>query len=225
MSDDPSGLYCQKDPYTNDCAHPIPGPICFAGDPVCGPLPAVRGPLSWASDLLQLINVPNNKYNQEVLMSWMQAEGGWTNGTNNPLSSGDWYRGVDHRQPGNTAADVQVYPNETAALVETTRNLIKPPQGTNYSTVLSAFEADTQPNSNPSGRQGDGWNVVYAVVNSQWGTQAEPFEDIYADVLNGTQTILSGRPNPFRSATANLTSFSTGGCFAAVSLIIGDDTP
>ena len=45
-------------------------------------------------------------------MSWMQAEGGWTNGTNNPLSSGDWYKGVNHPQPGNTTG-VQDYPNVT----------------------------------------------------------------------------------------------------------------
>jgi hypothetical protein len=195
---DPSGLYCKNDPYTNDCARPLPGPPCFAGNPQCGPLPAVHGPLSWANDLLQVLNVPDNKYNQEVLMSWMQAEGGWTNGTNNPLSSGDWYKGVNHPQPGNTTG-VQDYPNVTAALEETTRNLITEPS---YAPVLNAFSADIAPNSDPSADQGDGWNVVYAIVASPWGTVAQPFETIYTDVLNGTQTILSGQPSPFLTSAA-----------------------
>jgi hypothetical protein len=72
-----------------------------------------------------------------------------------------------------------------------------PPSGFSYSAVLQDFRLDIAPNSNPSGRQGDGWNVVYAIVNSTWGTGPEPFEDIYEGVLDGAQTILSGQPNPF----------------------------
>ena len=44
--------------------------------------------------------------------------------------------------------------------------------------------------------------MVYAIVASPWGTVAQPFETIYTDVLNGTQTILSGQPSPFLTSAA-----------------------
>ena len=185
--------HCTTSPPPKRCS----GSGGASWSPACHPVGPVTTPLSWAKDLLQLLGVPDNLYNQEVLMSWMQEEQGWTNGSNNPISSGDWCNGVN--RPFNSAG-VQSYPSFTCALTETSRNLLTMSA---YVPIVQAFSKDTQSNSNPLGGQGDGWNVIYAIVNSPWGTTAE-VETIYLDVLKGTQTALSGKPNPFPKAAGSI---------------------
>ncbi len=204
---DPSGL----DP----CGPVAPGQTIAGGG--CWhelSLTPITTPFSWANDLLTLLTVPDNLYNQEVVMSWMQAEQGWTNGSKDPLTSGDWCDAVDH--PFNTHS-VQEYPNFSCALQETTRNLVS---NSSYAPILQAFSNDAQPNSNPSGERGDGWSVVYAIVASPWRTAAEPFDNIYLGVLVGNQTVLSGQPNPFlKTATQGATFTMCSQCNGTPSLV------
>jgi len=173
------------------------------------PFPTNGSPEAWANYLLRYIGVPDNEENFLVVISWMQSEGGWTNGTHNPVSSGDWYNNQNHPEPGNLTG-VQDYPNVAVALLETKRNLLSPPAGFTYAPVLQAFDADIAPNYDNAGMQGDGWNVVNAITGSHWGTDTSLFDSVYMAVVAGTQTSLFGQPSTLTSYFPCLGTTSVG---------------
>ena len=148
-------------------------------------------PSVWSRQFLIRTGLPNTGWNVTIVLAWIQTEGGWNNGTNNPLDTtmpdGTTYH------PANSTG-VQIYPTKHIGLWEASRTLLETEPG--YAAIRTAFMDDDGPSS-ATGR-GPGWAVITAIINSAWGTGAL-LRTVYADFLSGSLKTVT-------------TASTTGGC-------------